>query len=817
MSDRRLDHIIKQKLAGYIPDSKPDWEAFAAQYRIANAAETPQPSDELFRNKLNAHQTDMSPQWAAFVSKREALESAEVHTSSDKIIKDKLDNHSVESEPQWAAFLDYEAKLADREEDDDLDEVIKDKVEGHETTTAPQWGAFLDYRSHREETDADENFDDRIRGEMEDMVADGPPQWTAFLDYRAHHSDSGVDEDFDARIREEVEGHETTTTPQWSAFLDYKNNSAERNADEAFDATIREEVEGHRTTTTPQWGAFLDYRAQVAEEGSDMAFDDGVKEVLEGHVDTGAPDWAAFKAKKAHTDSDVRWDEVIKEKLYDHHTDSPPQWEKLLEKKRKSDAVYTDTNLDKGIAGKLNTFGARYNSAHWLQLKARLEKIALVRKQIFTYKTMEMIFVCLMAFTLGNHLRYITGYTAELPSPIVMETAEKTSDTDLEEVKTAPSSEKLAVINVGLNSGTSSSSGALEDLASRVEMAKANFDEENVIDNDRNTSASNTGIAGSSNRSSAAGVTDSGSTDTDVTSPAGTVAADISKSASALTERSLLSGLQLLETKGDIALLTEDERPVPESEDAKYINLRAKRTYQDEGNWWHIFNAMDNNYIRTPFNSDQNLPGITHEQYGYSLEILHSRQKGRWEVEAGLGYSFVNYTPYSELITYDADKQVREVDFTDIDLDFVNVPLKVKYHFVSNGRWSIFGGIGVNNELIAKTQYGIQDSVLFVMPPGQPTDIPSEDDLPGFYRNEFTQGIFGQAPQLPSFVDYKTKSNIYILRGTLSLGAERNVSDRFATYVRATYAHTLYNSSIGPFNDRLDKLSFGMGFKMRFK
>jgi len=84
-----------------------------------------------------------------------------------------------------------------------------------------------------------------------------------------------------------------------------------------------------------------------------------------------------------------------------------------------------------------------------------------------------------------------------------------------------------------------------------------------------------------------------------------------------------------------------------------------------------------------------------------------------------------------------------------------------------------------------------------------------------FYDKEFTKGLFGDAPGLPDFVDYKTKSNNYILRGTLSIGAERNISNNFAAYIRTTYYHTLYNDQIGPYDDKINKMNFGMGFKIR--
>jgi len=230
----------------------------------------------------------------------------------------------------------------------------------------------------------------------------------------------------------------------------------------------------------------------------------------------------------------------------------------------------------------------------------------------------------------------------------------------------------------------------------------------------------------------------------------------------------------------------------------------------------HIVNAMDNSYITTPANLELGLLEKTHEKYGYSAELLYGRAYKRFEFELGFGYSFVNYGPYdSGKLTYTTSNgTVRSTTFEKFRIDFVSIPVNFKYHIVANGRWSVYGGLGISNDFIAKTNYSINDQVEFPGPfPGP--GVPDQEDLPFFYEREFTEGIFGGAPELPVFVDYKTKNNNYLLRGTLSIGAERNISDNFAAYIRTTYYHTLYNDQIGPYNDRIDKMNFGMGFKVR--
>jgi len=258
---------------------------------------------------------------------------------------------------------------------------------------------------------------------------------------------------------------------------------------------------------------------------------------------------------------------------------------------------------------------------------------------------------------------------------------------------------------------------------------------------------------------------------------------------------------------------------LPQEKALAYTDVHKKKTYHNEGHWLHVFNAIDNAYITTPQNVELGLGRNTHEQNGYSLELFYSRAYVRTEFEIGLGYSLLNYKPFDNgAQTYTtADGTVRSTNFESIKYDFVSVPLNAKYKFVNNGRWSVFGGVGISNDFLLLSAYEIDDQLQFKPPtpvPGNPP-LPNQEDLPFFYNREFTVGLLGGAPELPDFVNFRTRDNFYTLRASISLGAERNISDQFAAYIRASYYHTLYNDRIGPYNDRINKANFGMGFKMK--
>lgn len=692
MRDKQFDHIIKNKLSGFVSPITPDWELFKAKKAIADAATST--------------------------------------TAFDTSVKETLEGHQSSTTPQWAAFQDFKSKFEGQEsvegQDQDFDTEIKSKLEGLESTTEPQWFAFQKFRAQAP-SESEELFDKNIRVELEGYEATALPQWSAFQAFRIAQEATAADDNFDARIKDELEGYETTSEPNWQAFIDRK-----------FDSTI---------------------------------------------------------------------DAIVR----DYETSSEPQWDKFLEKKREKDGIIADASFDKSILGRLGQKQVRYNSEHWLLLKSRLQKIAYFRKQIFSYKTLEMIFVSLLLFSIGNHFHYLNSdnnidlIMAEVQKTEAA-TIDLTQEKELETSITSSSNDKqiagLTTENAELRTVESQEKNSLSTNSKPSNAAGTNF------------SSSITGGGGTSLVTSAVPSFDNTATTTTIAKESTNDKTDF---VSPISARTSLAALDLLvnQKSTDQLVLIGSERALPETADARYINLNAKKKYRDEGSWFHILNSMDNNYITTPDNLETGLTEKTHEKFAYSGALLFSKARKNWEYEFGIGYAYLNYEPYDAgTITYVAQNRLREVDFSKMNLDLVQLPIRAKYHFVNNGRWSLFAGAGLSNEFIVKTRYQVDDLITGAV--GQPTgQDPQPDELPAFYNREFTKGIFGEIPQLPSFVDYKEKTNNYILRGTLSLGAERNISDNFAVYIKTTYFHTLYNNHIGPYNDHINKMNFGMGFKLR--
>ena len=162
----------------------------------------------------------------------------------------------------------------------------------------------------------------------------------------------------------------------------------------------------------------------------------------------------------------------------------------------------------------------------------------------------------------------------------------------------------------------------------------------------------------------------------------------------------------------------DEERSIErQPTEAAYIDPYVKKTHRDEGTWLHGVVGTEANVIRTPLTSE--LPGRVENTYGYGFEILLSRQKRQWEYELGLGYNFFSYTPHSIYASpqeYQSPEGIYSVEFSQVSLQHFSAPVRVKYHFVDNGRWSVFGGMGIHNDVISSIDYAIEDSPVIVMP-----------------------------------------------------------------------------------------------------
>jgi len=636
----------------------------------------------------------------------------------------------------------------------------------------------------------DKQFDHIISSKLSGYVSQESPDWGAFLEKKKIAEAATIVPAFDLAIKASLEEYKTTSQPQWAAFLAFQDTFIKTEA--AFDESVKASIEGYEVTTDPQWAAYKAYATTHATSALNTEFDAQIRQELEGYTDSSQPDWNAFLDKK--------FDHEIEANLASHRAVSPPQWDKF-KKKGKDDTVIADAQFDKSVMGRLGDKVARYNSEHWLLLRARLHKIAYLRKQIFSYKALEMIFVSLLLFTLGNHF-HLLGPTPTTEALIVLNERDDLKSEAIEINK----KEQAAAISPEAHKKTelvyNATPSILESETSRP--TSVNKTKQSVVKASTPPATANTSyLPLANNQASLVPVINDG----EYRDPFDPLIAQNDR-----TTTEPLALLSSLSTAG----LDGYSRP-PFASPAPSLFSHENESYSDKSSWLHLFGARDLHHIHTPELIEAELVSASQLVAGYSAELLYSRKvNSRIEIETGFGYSTVSYAPQDNgILEYNGEIRLREVEFLSSSFDFIHLPVSAKFHFVANDNWSVFAGAGISNEFILRSSYEIVDAPtnLFI-----PMQFPKPElEFPFLYENGFTTGLISERPDLPDFVPYRTKSNNFILKGTLNIGVERQLTSHLAAYLRTTYYHTLYNSEIGPYNNRMDKYNFGLGVKLRLK
>ncbi len=769
--------------------------------------------DNILKNKLSGYLTPKSPDWAAFRVKQRLSDNPSAETRFDAQVLQQVEAYIHPSLPQWDKFVGYRAAIVDSPSTDDFDQQVRDTMDNHLVTTAPQWDKFIAFRAAAESGIATAAFDELVRKTVNNYQVTTTPQWDKFTAFRAAAESGIATAAFDEQVRETLDNYQTTTAPQWDRFVAYKSAMLESEAADTFDNQVRANLENYQVDDMPQWDLFQAYRSQINPEAE---FDTQIKDKLDRYTTNTQPQWAQFVDY-----NEARFDEQLREKVESYETTSAPQWAKFQEKYNANKSIAFDSS----ITSKVARLKSGYNSEHWLILRARLRKIAALRKELFSYKILESILVLLMLFTFSNFYGYLIADAVDSESiPMAQQSADLkkstgkstgTSEDKLEQQETlvlyGNDTDQGDTDNTTDNrSGASSTANATNSVATSPSIAT-------TATTDRKIARANSGTATTL-------LTDE-KQETQIINRDNTISKQIdraSRSAVGLDRlvlntdlRSILPSLKMLDSDDEVSGITAYIRDLNDRL-PRLVDPVKKKTFENKGHWLHLFAAMENNLITTPRNAAEGLDETYRDRYGYKFEALYSRSFGNIEYELGLGYSFMDYEPPFVTDTYIWNRLERQMTFLSTKVEVLSIPLRLKYHFINVGRWTVYGQAGLHNDFIAKMSYEIEDKVIGATGGGSGMPQPSNENI-DFYAQPFTTGLFGDAPTFATGNMATRKRNDHLLRSEIGLGAERNLSDNVAAYIRAEYLHTLRNTTLGPLNDEIHKLSFGMGFKLRIK
>lgn len=229
-----------------------------------------------------------------------------------------------------------------------------------------------------------------------------------------------------------------------------------------------------------------------------------------------------------------------------------------------------------------------------------------------------------------------------------------------------------------------------------------------------------------------------------------------------------------------------------------------------------IFTSTDISYVLTPPNkysvfdtlvaTDQD----TTLASGYGGGILVNWKKDKWEIQTGGIYSFKRYIPNTPVFLFETVNYYIREEFNGVQLDQLQVPLNVNYHFKNQGKWRFYGIAGASGHFITASVYEIETkrtpsfNNFAILPP--PAGLPA-DDKSIRQEKEFPDGLF----------DGGSIHDNFYLTANVGLGMERFVSPRWSVFFQPNYQHTLLTDGIGVNNDKFYTFSFYLGTKVSLK
>jgi len=216
-----------------------------------------------------------------------------------------------------------------------------------------------------------------------------------------------------------------------------------------------------------------------------------------------------------------------------------------------------------------------------------------------------------------------------------------------------------------------------------------------------------------------------------------------------------------------------------------------------------LFVGYANNFVLTPFDKVYSLPKFSRAVSNFEYGITVGKKMNRVEIESGISYANLKYSPARVSETFGASGIIYfETSLTQIEYDFIRLPLNINYYAIDNKNWKLYFSAGTSFNLIAQSDYTIEEKVKkgeILSMPRNPNQEPRLDDKP------FSTG----------FLDDFTFSRNYYIDMKIGMGAERRINNYCSVYLQQSYHAFLFSSGlgIGPNQDKINALAFQTGIK----
>lgn len=505
------------------------------------------------------------------------------------------------------------------------------------------------------------------------------------------------------------------------------------------------------------------------------------------------------------------FDDIIKKKLESMNTDgSDDAWDLFKERWDNESSVdqgeevplNEDQILDAKIKKDMQDLRIPFNSKHWIILKEQLELEALFKKKLFVAKSVELVILAFLVVGILNlwpiqhDIHQIPFHDIPMVAsiPVDKETAEKyeareearKADQLIANQKNYNSTRKLvqrAISAVDFLPSAQETS-IKESTTKNNSPVQTNRSVENRLDHIFNNTSTSFPFINIPQQND--GLIGTKGTDVTATTEDGPIA--------------LLQSKELME-------LVIPKRPTGFPD----ITLLPKTPIKEENTYISFSIGPKMNLVNSPFDPVYEIDPYNTINTNFNISAKIQKEIGPIELFAGLGYANTSYAPRLVDEIYEPkEKQFNVASLENIKFETFNIPIGVKYNLVEKGQYQIYATAGVDMNIIADSEYIIQDVPIGerFQPASQPPPASSKNTPPvnsnaKLSQKDFNKGILSGG---------SLKDNLYAA-ASIGFGLNWNIANRSGIFIEPRYSHFISTKGIGPNEDKVHGLSIDLGFR----
>jgi hypothetical protein len=445
------------------------------------------------------------------------------------------------------------------------------------------------------------------------------------------------------------------------------------------------------------------------------------------------------------------------------------------------DEEFQDVFLDQKYSDALKGQSKGFNSLHWVLLKNRLEKEALLRKEIYKTKLFESVLVILLAFTFINVNRFYNLSPQEqndnnsfaineaLLYPNLASLV-KHSNPPLVEL---PKTQLAKIVKKNPRTNYSIKASSLPYIPSFADhlstnIIKLNGSLQGVEDQQKNKFIDN-----------------------DLT------ASDVMNTNN---KRAILSEPTKLEHIKPIKFELADAYP----------NFYFKPDIKPISKYYLTTGFTNNiNVIKSPEDKLFGVDAYNVVESGVSFNVGVGTRIGNYELSTGVDYVRVSYDP-KEITEYTSTNTglIQEKKLKKVKFQIIQVPLNFGYHLNPNKKNHFWGRFGVGMNLAILSNYDINTTQLERVPELNNysiVNLTSRDGSSVLDKKNFHPGALEQGAFFDNF----------FLSSHIDLGLERKLSKNVSLLASLGYSTSFSEKGIGPNQDTYNTIRMGLGLSFR--